>query len=1141
MPSRRPSRRDPFREEFEPEPPARRPAGTRGPGRDDRDPGSADAAATQDTWEPADDHFEGIDGESDAAELIGLTGAGVPAVVAVMVVSDPGPWFDEAVAGLAAQEYPELSVLVLDVASAEDPTPRVAAALPGAFVKRFEQPVGWAVAVNSVLEMVEGAPFLLICHEDAELGPGSVQAMIEQAFRSNAGIVGAKLTDWSAPEHLRSVGFSIDKFAFVAPMAEPGELDQSQHDAVRDAFAVSSAAMLIRSDLFADLGGFATDLDDIAVDLDLCWRARIAGARTVVMPAAEVRHRERAALGDIAPSRRREILRTQGRLVLSNYTPIHLLRVVPQAVALSLFDLLAALVGGRWTLAGDVAAALGWNVVHLPGTIARRSHIKRIRRVDDAEIRRMHARGSVRVARLFRAARTVSGTSGRQALSNARELPDSVGSAGLVALGIFTTVVVLVLLGSRGLITGKVAVLGDLGLTDGIRPLFRAWWHGWRPLGLGHESASPTLLPAFAMLSTLLVGSTGLARLLLVVGPVLIGIWGAWRLGRSAGGVRARVGLAVAYAVNPVVYDSIAAGRLGALACYAGLPWFAGQVLTAVGGRPFSDAPAGAPIAPRAAVISGLTLAAAATVAPVVLPLAAVVGIALGVVATIGRGVTPLLRAVQLTGGALLVAGVVHLPWTLELLGGGWHSAFGTLVGPSSEPSWKAMVGFQTPTIGGVVSIGLTAGASFVLLVGRGWRLRWGVAGWAAILTSWVLVALGSRMQDTWALPGSDVLMVPAALGVALAVAMGVEAYDRDVRAEAFGWRQLAAALTGVAFVVGSLPFLTATFDGRWSQPSTDIANALEPLSSGGDSFRTLWIGAPDSLTGGTFALSDHLAMSLTEGIVPRLDTTLAPDPGRGETEVRRAVVAARSGSTARLGRLLAPYSVRYVIVSEAATPVVTRGDLPGAVVDTVTALDSQIDLERRDGLPGLHVYENPQYLPIRAALAPGGTADAALAEIGDSDLHAVAANESLTGTPVLGVDNRPVSFVGPVAPSTISVSLAREGDWTLTVDGDAVPGDTVLGWAQRYRVTANGTGELSHSPSAGHLLALMASLVATVLLVAIAVAVPSRTRWMRPRRRAAAEPGTDEPTTPGTDAPATPGTGTPEPLADAIESDAAR
>ncbi|HEX7133532.1 MAG TPA: glycosyltransferase family A protein, partial [Iamia sp.] len=50
-----------------------------------------------------------------------------PAVVAVVVTHDPGPWFEDVLRSLAAQTYEPLSVLVVDTASAEDPSPRVAA------------------------------------------------------------------------------------------------------------------------------------------------------------------------------------------------------------------------------------------------------------------------------------------------------------------------------------------------------------------------------------------------------------------------------------------------------------------------------------------------------------------------------------------------------------------------------------------------------------------------------------------------------------------------------------------------------------------------------------------------------------------------------------------------------------------------------------------------------------------------------------------------------------------------------------------------------------------------------------------------------------------------------------------------------
>ncbi len=84
---------------------------------------------------------------------------------------------------------------------------------------------------------------------------------------------------------------SIDHYGVPFSGIEPGEVDQEQHDGVRDVFYVSHAAMLVRADLFHELGGFDPATFPGADDIDLCWRARLAGARVIVAPAARVRHR----------------------------------------------------------------------------------------------------------------------------------------------------------------------------------------------------------------------------------------------------------------------------------------------------------------------------------------------------------------------------------------------------------------------------------------------------------------------------------------------------------------------------------------------------------------------------------------------------------------------------------------------------------------------------------------------------------------------------------------------------------------------------------------------------------------------------------------------------------------------------------
>src|SRR6478736_6013790 len=136
------------------------------------------------TIEPAAIGPELLDGDQrDGTETTQV----VPPVVAVVVTNDAGPWLESTLAALAAQDYPALSVLVLDNGSVEDPTPRIAAAMPRAFVRRR--------AANAALGAVEGATFLCFLHDDSTLDPDAIRLMVEEAYRSNAGIVGPKLVD----------------------------------------------------------------------------------------------------------------------------------------------------------------------------------------------------------------------------------------------------------------------------------------------------------------------------------------------------------------------------------------------------------------------------------------------------------------------------------------------------------------------------------------------------------------------------------------------------------------------------------------------------------------------------------------------------------------------------------------------------------------------------------------------------------------------------------------------------------------------------------------------------------------------------------------------------------------------------------
>ena len=273
--------------------------------------------------------------------------AQVPAVVAVMVTTEPGPWFEEALSALAAQDYQELSILVLSNGPrADEVTERVGRILPDAFVRHLPGRGGYGATSNEVLEMVEGAAFFLLCHDDVALDHDAIGRLVEEAYRSNAGVVSPKFVNWDDPRILLHVGMSCDKTGAVVDRILEGEVDHGQHDAVRDVFVAPSGCILIRADLFREMKGFDPGIVAMGEDLDLSWRCQVAGSRVVVAPDARVRHREAVASGlqslDLAGERRgRHPVTLQAlqrrhelRAVLKNYTRLTLIRVLWQAALL---------------------------------------------------------------------------------------------------------------------------------------------------------------------------------------------------------------------------------------------------------------------------------------------------------------------------------------------------------------------------------------------------------------------------------------------------------------------------------------------------------------------------------------------------------------------------------------------------------------------------------------------------------------------------------------------------------------------------------------------------------------------------------------------------------------------------------------
>ncbi len=679
------------------------------------------------------------------------------------------------------------------------------------------------------------------------------------------------------------------------------------------------------------------------------------------------------------------------------------------------------------------------------------------------------ARGSARLTQFVRGqlggGEALGGLAGR-----GRDAAGVLGSSGFrVAAGVWGVVALVLLAGSRHLLTRGVPGVGELvPFTTGPIDLAREWASGWRTAGLGSESPNPTLLGAASALGALFGGAMGLLRTVVTLGLIPIGAAGAYRLARPLGSRFAQIAALLAYLANPLPFDALAEGRWGVLALYAAAPTLVGLLARAAGVAPFGTTEGEVGPGVRARTTRQLVLAVGLLTAVVALVLPSVVLIVPGIAVALALGSALAYRGhgsaqmVWVAVAGSLVAVLLHLPWSLDyLLPGTPASAVTGVPAPAHGVGLAELVRFQVgPIGGGVLGWALLVAAALPLLIGQGERHAWAVRGWALALAAWGSAWLSLRGDLPVPLPEPAVLLAPAAVGLALAAAMGVAAFERDLPGYRFGWRQIASGVAATAVALATLPVLGASFDGRWSMPAGDHARALRFLDAEDDDspFRVLWLGDPSALPLGSWELTDGLAYGTTDGGSPRLqDLVVGSD--EGSTGLLADVVdLARTGQTARLGRLLAPMGIRYVVVAQRLAPAPFATESRPAPRGFVATLDAQLDLEPLDVPAGLTVYRNQAAFPMLAALPadPPPPIDGSVSDASHTDLSSAVA--------VLTDEVGHLSWEGEVpSNSEVLIAEAHSDRWQLEVGGRALPDSKTFGFATGYSVEEGGTASFRY------------------------------------------------------------------------------
>jgi len=256
---------------------------------------------------------------------------------------------------------------------------------PAVKVIRFERNLGFAGAYNRAVASIE-EDLVVFLNNDTEVEQAWLAELKSglEIPTNQLAACGSKILfyhDRSLVNHaggmLAPIGTGID-LDFMKPEVE---------DTYRQRFVgcVSGASMIMPRSVFLQLGGFDQDFFAYFEDVDLCWRAWLAGYHIVYRPSSRVYHKLSATMGPfLKPERLFFGERNRLQCMLKNLGLWRLTVAIPVSCFYTLRRLFGFLRSRKPGAAVAVLRGDWWVLTHLPGIVTKRRRVQQSRRIPDA-------------------------------------------------------------------------------------------------------------------------------------------------------------------------------------------------------------------------------------------------------------------------------------------------------------------------------------------------------------------------------------------------------------------------------------------------------------------------------------------------------------------------------------------------------------------------------------------------------------------------------------------------------------------------------------------------------------------------------------------------------------------------------------
>ena len=254
-------------------------------------------------------------------------------------------------------------VVVADNASTDGSLEWLDANFPQIDTIAFDKNYGYAGGYNRALKEIE-ADYYVLLNSDVEVAPGWIENLVDfMEDNPDVGICQPKLLSLKQRdsfEYAGACGGFVDALGYPfcrGRIISNIEKDNGQYDKPIECFWATGACLMIRSGLYHHLGGLDPSFFAHMEEIDLCWRAKLAGHRVWAVPSAVAYHLGGGSLDNASPKKLYLNYRNNLMMLYKNLPSSRRGRLIFKRMLVDDMAAVFYLISGKWSYFTAVISA----------------------------------------------------------------------------------------------------------------------------------------------------------------------------------------------------------------------------------------------------------------------------------------------------------------------------------------------------------------------------------------------------------------------------------------------------------------------------------------------------------------------------------------------------------------------------------------------------------------------------------------------------------------------------------------------------------------------------------------------------------------------------------------------------------------